>query len=323
MKFQFKQQQFQTDAAAAICDVFDGQPKQSDALELIRDDEVLIGANAPLQLSDEQILANLRGVQARQSLPISGQLDGMNFTVEMETGVGKTYTYIKTMYELNRRFGWSKFIVVVPSVAIREGVKKTFAVTEEHFKAQYGAAIRAMIVNVQAFSARSADARRMLQELDTFGSRVPLETIAQLRPIIIIDEPQSVEGTVARQRIAQFNPLMTLRYSATHRELYNQVYNPDARQAYRGRLVKKIKVMGIEVVDDQSRGYIFLERVNLSSKDPTATVAFKRRGTGGLKRITRTLKAAHFFIDGKRTPCYNENTKPSPTARKAKARFLE
>ncbi len=313
MKFQFKQQQFQTAAAEAICDVFDGQPKQSDVLELVPDDKVLIGANAPLQLNAEQILANLRGVQKNFSLPISERLDGMNFTVEMETGVGKTYTYIKTMYELNRRYGWSKFIVVVPSVAIREGVKKTFAVTEEHFKAQYDKAIRhfvynsanlsmirtftedaaiwAMIVNVQAFSSRSADARRMLQNLDEFSGRVPLETIAHLRPIIIIDEPQSVEGTVARQRLKDFKPLMTLRYSATHRDLYNQVYKLDARKAYRDRLVKKIKVMGIEIVDDQARGYIFFERVNLSSKDPTATVAFKRRDAGGLKRITRTLKA--------------------------------
>lgn len=311
MKFQFKHQQFQADAAQSVCDVFSGQSQQSENFSLARDDELPIGANAPIELDDGQLLKNLRGVQKNFGLPQSEQLEGLNFSVEMETGVGKTYTYIKTMYELNRRYGWSKFIVVVPSVAIREGVKKTFAVTADHFAEEYGSKIRdfvyssknlsaiqdfvegagiwAMIINVQAFSSRSADARRITQSLDEFQSRVPKDVIAQVRPIIIIDEPQSVEGRVARQKIQEFKPLMTLRYSATHRELYNQVYRLDALDAYQQRLVKKISVKGIEIRGETAAGYIYFERLNLSRGNPTATVTFNRRGTGATKKITRKI----------------------------------
>ncbi|MBR2733423.1 MAG: DEAD/DEAH box helicase family protein, partial [Selenomonadaceae bacterium] len=311
MKFQFKHQQFQADAATAVCDVFSGQRRQSMNFSLSRDDELAIGSNAPIELNDGQLLANLRGVQRRNGLVPSEQLDGRNFSIEMETGVGKTYTYIKTMYELNRRFGWSKFIVVVPSVAIREGVRKTFAVTAEHFAEEYGERIRhfvyssknlsaiqsfvgdvkiwAMIINVQAFSARSSDARRMLQSLDEFQSRVPIEVIAQVRPIVIIDEPQSVEGPVARKKISEFKPLMTLRYSATHKNLFNQVYRLDALDAYQRRLVKKISVKGIEIRGDKSAGYVYFERVNLSHGKPTATVTINHCGRGATKRITRKI----------------------------------
>ncbi len=307
MKFQFTHQQFQADAAASICDVFSGQPKEE--FRLRRVDE--IGANADISLTDEDILHNLRGVQSRNGLPISATLDGRNFTVEMETGTGKTYTYIKTMYELNRRYGWRKFIVVVPSVAIREGVKKTFEVTAEHFADEYherirhfvyrssnleriksfvdGAGIWAMIVNVQAFGARSADARRMLHELDEFQSRVPIEVIAQVRPIVIVDEPQSVEGEVAAQKIQDFKPLMILRYSATHKKLYNLVYRLDALEAYKRRMVKKIAVKGLEVRNDAATAYVFFERVNLSKKNPTATVTFNRKTAKDIKRVTKKL----------------------------------
>ncbi len=307
MKFQFKNQPFQADAAASICDVFSGQPKEE--FRLRRVDE--IGANADISLTDEDILRNLRGVQSRNGLPISATLDGRNFTVEMETGTGKTYTYIKTMYELNRRYGWRKFIVVVPSVAIREGVKKTFEVTAEHFADEYherirhfvyrssnleriksfvdGAGIWAMIVNVQAFGARSADARRMLHELDEFQSRVPIEVIAQVRPIVIVDEPQSVEGEVAAQKIQDFKPLMILRYSATHKKLFNLVYRLDALEAYKRRMVKKIAVKGLEVRNDAATAYVFFERVNLSKKNPTATVTFNRKTAKDIKRVTKKL----------------------------------
>ena len=200
MKLQFKHQKFQEEAALAVCDIFRGQSRQSENFSLQRDNEIKIGINAPIELSDEQIFENLRGVQSRNSLSISERLEGRNFSIEMETGVGKTYTYIKTMYELNKNYGWNKFIIVVPSVAIREGVKKSFEMTEEHFSAEYGEKIRhfvyssknlsviksfvsdskiwAMIVNVQAFNSRSADARRMLQPLDEFQSQIPIEIIA-------------------------------------------------------------------------------------------------------------------------------------------------
>ncbi|MBR1806435.1 MAG: DEAD/DEAH box helicase family protein [Selenomonadaceae bacterium] len=311
MKFQFTHQQFQADAANSICDVFSGQPKPNE-FRLTRDDEVVIGSNADISLTDADILRNLRAVQNRNGLPLSATLDGRNFSVEMETGTGKTYTYIKTMYELNRRYGWRKFIVVVPSVAIREGVKKTFEVTAEHFADEYharirhfvyrssnleriksfvdGAGIWAMIVNVQAFGARSADARRMLHELDEFQSRVPIDVIAQVRPIVIVDEPQSVEGEVAAQKIGDFKPLMILRYSATHRKLYNLVYRLDALEAYKRRMVKKIAVKGLEIRNDAATGYVFFERVNLSKKNPTATVTFNRKTAKEIKRVTKKLR---------------------------------
>ena len=314
MKFQFKHQKFQADAASAICELFSGQSKQSENFFLSRDDEIKIGSNAPLELTDEQLLKNLRGVQSKNNLPISERLEGRNFSVEMETGVGKTYTYIKTMYEFNKNYGWSKFIIVVPSVAIREGVKKSFAMTEEHFAEEYGEKIRhfvyssknlsviksfvsdskiwAMIVNVQAFNS-SNENRRMLQELDEFNSQIPIEVIAQINPIMIIDEPQSVEGKKARQKIPEFKPLITLRYSATHRNIFNLVYRLDALDAYQKRLVKKISVKGIEKRGGNSAGYIFFEAVNLSKKAPTATLTFKRKGANDIKKITRKISVGN------------------------------
>ena len=187
----------------------------------------------------------------------------------METGVGKTYTYIKTMYELNKHYGWSKFIVVVPSIAIREGVYKSFQVTQEHFAEEYGkkirffiynsaqlteidrfasdSAINVMIINSQAFNAKGKDARRIYMKLDEFRSRRPIDIIAKTNPILIIDEPQSVEGKQTKERLKEFCPLLTLRYSATHKadSIYNMVYRLDAMEAYNKRLVKKIAVKGI------------------------------------------------------------------------------
>lgn len=311
MRFQFKNQSFQTDAAAAVCDLFIGQHVQSENFSLSRLDELSVGSNDKISVSDATILENLRGIQARNGLPRSEILDGKNFSIEMETGVGKTYTYIKTMYELHKRYGWRKFIVVVPSVAIREGVKKTFAVTEEHFAAEYGEKIRhfvynsknlsviknfvsdskiwAMIINVQAFNSSSNDARRILREQDEFQSQIPIEVIAKVNPIVIIDEPQSVEGEKARQKIKDFKPLMTLRYSATHKNLFNLVYRLDAMDAYQKRLVKKISVKGIDVRGGNSSGYIFLEAINLSKQNPTATLTFNRKSSSGIKKITRKI----------------------------------
>jgi type III restriction enzyme len=233
MKLQFKHQKFQADAAKAVCDVFAGQPYQTPTYMIDRgfgqitmmDDADFTGfGNARIsgELSDGLILEHIQKIQRSGLIEPSKQLEGRyNLTVEMETGVGKTYTYIKTMYELNKRFGWSKFIIVVPSVAIREGVYKSFRISEEHFKEEYGQAIRyfiynssqlteidrfasdsninAMIINSQAFNARGKDARRIYMKLDDFHSRKPIDIIAKTNPILIIDEPQSVEGAAHRQ----------------------------------------------------------------------------------------------------------------------------
>ena len=235
-------------------------------------------------------------------------------TIEMETGVGKTYTYIKTMYELNKHYGWSKFIIVVPSIAIREGVYKSFQVTQEHFAEEYGKKIRffiynssqlteidrfasdnsinVMIINSQAFNAKGKDARRIYMKLDEFRSRRPIDIIAKTNPIVIIDEPQSVEGKQTKKNLEEFHPLMTLRYSATHKSdsIYNMVYRLDAMEAYNKKLVKKIAVKGIqESGTTATDSYVYLEGINLSKADPTATIQFHTKGSSGVKTVSRKV----------------------------------
>ena len=327
MKLQFKHQKFQADAAKAVVDVFAGQPyltptylmdRGSDAHQLTLEEMSFTGwRNEPIvpELSDQVVLEHLNKIQRANQIAPSPRLEGRyNLTIEMETGVGKTYTYIKTMYELNRHYGWSKFIVVVPSVAIREGVYKSFQVTQEHFAEEYGKKIRffiynsaqlteidrfasdssinVMIINSQAFNARGKDARRIYMKLDEFRSRRPIDIIAKTNPILIIDEPQSVEGKQTRERLKEFNPLFTLRYSATHKSdsIYNMVYRLDAMEAYNKKLVKKIAVKGItESGSTATDGYVYLEGINLSKADPTATIQFDYMGRSGLRKVSRKV----------------------------------
>ena len=253
MKLQFKHQKFQADAAKAVVDVFAGQPYLTptymmdrgsgyiqQSLTEERDFTGFSNQKIVKELNDDLILSRIKKVQRDNQIQPSDKLEGRyNLTIEMETGVGKTYTYIKTMYELNKHYGWSKFIIVVPSIAIREGVYKTFQVTQEHFAEEYGKKIRffiynsaqlteidrfasdssinVMIINSQAFNAKGKDARRIYMKLDEFRSRRPIDIISKTNPILIIDEPQSVEGKQTKESLKQFNPLMTLRYSATHK----------------------------------------------------------------------------------------------------------
>ena len=335
MKLQFKHQKFQADAAKAVVDVFAGQPyltptylmdRGSDARQFTLEEMSFTGwRNEPIvpELSDQVVLEHLNKVQRANQIAPSPRLEGhYNLTIEMETGVGKTYTYIKTMYELNRHYGWSKFIVVVPSVAIREGVYKSFQVTQEHFAEEYGKKIRffiynsaqlteidrfasdssinVMIINSQAFNARGKDARRIYMKLDEFRSRRPIDIIAKTNPILIIDEPQSVEGKQTRERLKEFNPLFTLRYSATHRSdsIYNMVYRLDAMEAYNKKLVKKIAVKGItESGSTATDGYVYLEGINLSKAAPTATIQFDYMGKSGLRKISRKVGIGYNLYD--------------------------
>lgn len=329
MKLQFKHQKFQADAAKAVCDVFAGQPyltptymmdrgsSQNGQISLTEEQDFTGWNNHKIvpELNDNIILENLNKVQRTYQIEPSKKLEGRyNLTIEMETGVGKTYTYIKTMYELNKRYGWSKFIVVVPSVAIREGVYKSFQITQDHFTEEYGKKIRffiynsaqlieidrfasdssinVMIINSQAFNARGLDARRIYMKLDEFRSRRPIDIIAKTNPILIIDEPQSVEGASTKERLKEFNPLFTLRYSATHKKdsVYNMVYRLDAMEAYNKKLVKKIAVKGISVSGSTAtESYVYLESINLSKGNPTATIEFDCRGSKGVRKIVRTV----------------------------------
>jgi len=307
----------------AVCDVFAGQPFASPTY--IIDTGPTDGTQAAMfntgynnrriSISDEVILSNLREVQKRDQIRPSEELDGKyNLTIEMETGVGKTYTYIKTIYELNKRYGWCKFIVAVPSVAIREGVNHSFKNTEPHFVEDYNkkiryfiynssdltriehfasdSAINVMIINSQAFNARGEAARRITMKLDSFRSRRPIDVIAATNPILIIDEPQSVEGAATAERLKDFNPLMTLRYSATHKKEYNLVYRLDAMEAYNKKLVKKISVKGITVSGTTgTEGYLYLEKINVfPSKAPTATLEFEMRGANGLRKVSKNVE---------------------------------
>ena len=268
-------------------------------------------------LTGALMLSRIRKLQRDQQIKPSDSLagPGINLTIEMETGVGKTYTYIKTIYELNKLYGWCKFIVVVPSVAIREGVYKSFQITQEHFNAEYNkkirffiynssklsdishfaqdSAINCMIINSQAFNARGADARRIYMELDEFRSRRPIDVIARTNPILIIDEPQSVEGKQTKERLKEFHPLMTLRYSATHRadSIYNMVYRLDAIEAYNQQLVKKIAVKAIHTTGTTgTSGYLYLQNILLSpTRPPQAVIEFEVRGKDRIRREVHRL----------------------------------
>lgn len=336
MKLQFKHQTFQADAAKAVVDVFAGQPYMTPSFMMDKgsgcyqqkytsDDDFTGWSNQKIVpvLNDRLILEHINAIQRANQIKPSEKLEGRyNLTIEMETGVGKTYTYIKTMYELNKHYGWSKFIVVVPSIAIREGVYKSFQVTQEHFAEEYGKKIRffiykstqlteidrfasdssinVMIINSQAFNARGKDARRIYMKLDEFRSRRPIDIIAKTNPILIIDEPQSVEGKQTKENLKQFNPLMTLRYSATHKSdsIYNMVYRLDAMEAYNKRLVKKIAVKGItESGTTATESYIYLEGINLSKAAPTATIQFETKGAKGIRKITRTVSEGYNLYD--------------------------
>lgn len=332
MKLQFRHQPFQADAAKAVCDVFAGQPFRTPTymidsglgqLSLSQAQDFTGFSNAPIVVSDDKILEHIRTTQRQGGIKPSDSLVGrFNLTIEMETGVGKTYTYIKTMYELNKRYGWSKFIIVVPSVAIREGVYKSFQMTEEHFAEDYGkkiryfiynssqlteidrfasdSAINVMIINSQAFNARGKDARRIYMKLDEFRSRRPIDIIAKTNPIMIIDEPQSVEGKATKERLKEFAPLVTLRYSATHKadSMYNMIYRLDAIEAYNKRLVKKIAVKGISVSGSTAtEGYVYVQSINLSKGNPTATIEFDIKNKTGFSPKTRVVTEGYSLFD--------------------------
>ena len=344
MKLKFKVQPYQTHAVDSLADCFAGQPKSSGVSYRIDPGAVspaptfpqqapLVGMepapdtgasdagfrNADLVLSPPQLLDNIQAVQRRQNLPLSAALVGdkktgcpLNLDIEMETGTGKTYCYIKSMFELNKRHGWSKFIVVVPSIAIREGVYKSLQITAEHFLESYGkkarffiynskalhnlesfssdAGINVMVINVQAFAARGADNRRIYEELDDFQSRRPIDVIKANRPILILDEPQKMEGAKTLASLSEFNPLLIARYSATHKTEY-RIHRLDALDAYNQKLVKKIAVRGITVKGlTGTHAYLYWQDIEVSaSKPPVARVELEIKQGNGIKRVMRKL----------------------------------
>lgn len=351
MKLKFKVQHYQTAAVDAVVSCFAGQPFASGPAYRIDpgqrtqaeafDDEGF--RNTDFALTDLQLLDNVRGVQRRQNLPQSASLATFNtrdakgksvsasptyikslaatsklhLDVEMETGTGKTYCYIKTMFELNRRYGWSKFIIIVPSIAIREGVAKSLAITAEHFTESYGkkarffiynskrlhelesfssdAGMNVMVMNIQAFNASGKENRRIYDALDDFQSRRPMDVIAANRPILILDEPQKMEGKATLEALPKFRPLFVLRYSATHRTEHNKIHRLDALDAYNQKLVKKIQVRGIALKGlTGTTAYLYLESIETVARaqgGPFARVEMEIKEAGGtIKRRVKRLK---------------------------------
>ena len=337
MKLQFKHQPFQEAAAQAVCGVFQGQPNQvgrylvdhgfqkNSTQQSLLDSVGYNNAHLIPELDNSILRENLHKVQDRGQIFQTDVLsDGINLTVEMETGVGKTYTYIKTMYELNKQYGWTKFIIVVPSVAIREGVYKTFQTTEDHFAVDYGkrvryfiynsknlsqldtfandAGINVMIINAQAFNARGKDANRIRRKLDEFRSRRPIDVVAATNPILIIDEPQSVEGPKTEKALKDFHALFTLRYSATPKKDYNVVYRLDAIDAYNMNLVKKISVKGITASGSTAtEGYVYLDEIQVSkTKPPVAILRFDVKGKQGVRQVSRKVDEGFKLFENSR-----------------------
>lgn len=350
MKLKFKQQKFQSDAAQAVVDVFNGQGKKQNKYIMdidLHEKQMTMGedidfmgvANQKINpiLSADKILDQIRRIQIDNSIRPSDKLegDGLNLSIEMETGVGKTYTYIKTMYELYEKYGWAKYIIVVPSVAIREGVYKTFEVTEDHFASLYGHRIRyfiydssklsdisnfasdpninVIIMNYQAFNSSykgnaSESARKIFRELDEFNSRKPIDVISQTNPILILDEPQSLEGKATKERLKEFKALFTLRYSATHKYPYNMVYKLDAVDAYNEKLVKRIQVKGISQTSlTGTSGYIYFDGLNISKSAPTANLEIEIKYKGGVKRkMVRVEEGDNLYIKSNELEAYLE-----------------
>lgn len=349
MKFNFKIQQYQTDAVDAVTKVFNGQG-YSDSLnyikdignynkshqveyinrngEFITDSNDIIGyKNESIILNDEELLSNINHIQSENNIKLSSKLvKGLgrcSLDIEMETGTGKTYVYIKTVFELNKKYGWSKFIVVVPSIAIREGVKKSFEITTDHFMEHYGKKVRffvydssnlheldsfasssdisVMIINTQAFSSslnesnknkKNNIARIIYSNRDEFGSRRPIDVIAATRPIIILDEPQKMGGKATQNSLKKFNPLFCLNYSATHAKKHNLVYVLDALDAFNKKLVKKIEVKGIELKNLRGTNkYLYLEEIILSKKEgPKARIELEIKYNKSINREIRIVK---------------------------------
>lgn len=336
MKLKFKIQQYQSQAVKAVTDCFVGQSPTGtneyrvDPGRLTNVTEAMFDIgfkNSDFNIANSKILENIAQVQRSQGLQVSSDLVGtrachLNLDIEMETGTGKTYCYIKTIFELNKLYGWNKFIVVVPSIAIREGVYKSLQITADHFLECYGkkalyfiynskqlhnlesyssdSGINIMVINVQAFNATGKDARRIYEELDDFQSRRPIDVIKGNKPIMILDEPQKMEGAKTLDSLKEFNPLFTLRYSATHKTTHNKIHRLDALDAYNQKLVKKISVRGISVKNlPGSNSYLYLEAIQISAKKPPiAKMEIEvKRGSGIIEREIRPIGKGDNLFD--------------------------
>jgi type III restriction enzyme len=304
---------YQLQAIEAVCHIFRGQELCQTEFT-VRSRSVLTGFESDLgignriTLLDDEILKNVNDVQLHNSLELSDTLSSGDFTVEMETGTGKTYVYLRTIFELNKRFGFTKFVIVVPSVAIKEGVYKTIQITQEHFRSLYAgvpfesfiydssklgqvrnfatsSSIQIMIVTVGAINKK--DVNNLYKDSEKIGGEKPIDLIRATRPIVIVDEPQSVDGGLegsGKQALGAMNPLCTLRYSATHLAKHNMVYRLDAVDAYERKLVKQIEVASATVEDAHNKPYVKLIKIQNKNNKISATVELDVQLATGVQR---------------------------------------
>lgn len=318
MKIQFESNlDYQDRAISSIVDIFEGQEVCQSNFSIVRQhvkgqsttaDFNDLGIGNRLELLDDEILANVQNIQLRNGLPQSKKLNSMDFSVEMETGTGKTYVYLKSIFELNKRYGFTKFIVVVPSIAIKEGTKKTLEITSEHFKTLFdnvnydsfvydssnleqvrdfatSSDIRIMVINIDAFRKSFSDpskdtkANIIHRQNDRLNGQKPIEFIASTNPILIIDEPQSVDNTPkSKEAIETLNPLCKLRYSATHIEKFNLMYKLDSIDAYEQQLVKQIEVANVKLEDTSNKPYIKLISVKANPRSAKIEIDVNKKG---------------------------------------------
>lgn len=317
MKIRFDgNQEYQRLAIDAALGLFDGQPLSGGAFEfdLTSAGQIAglteLGVGNRFALDDEAMLRNLQAVQQASKMPVSEKLDGMNFSVEMETGTGKTYVYLRSIFELHQRYGFSKFIIVVPSVAIREGVIASLRLMKEHFQVLFGnvafdswvydskqysklrqfaqsSTLQILVMNIQAFDKKNVAV--IHQEKDQLSGRRPIEFVQAARPIVVMDEPQNMETPTARDAIASLNPLCTLRYSATHRNPYNLIYKLDPVQAYDLKLVKRIEVSSVLDDPDFNQPYIQVQAISATKTKVTAKLTIDVNDKAGPKRKSLSI----------------------------------
>jgi type III restriction enzyme len=314
-------QQFQLDAINSIVGVFEGQPLNYGDFGFTFDYENYLfqegGVGNRLTISEEQIIENVRSVQDKNELPVSEKLDGMHFSIEMETGTGKTYVYLRTIYELNKKYGFKKFVIVVPSIAIREGVLKNLEITFEHFQNLYDKTpvnfdvydskrvsnlrnfainnnIQILVINIDSFA---KDENIINKPNDKLTGKRPIEFIQATSPIVIVDEPQNMETEIRKKAVENLNPLCTLRYSATHTNRYNMVYSLDPVKAYDLGLVKQIEVDSIVTENDFNEAYLCLKKVTATKTRTSSKIKIDVNATDGVKRKSVTAKVGDDLYD--------------------------
>ena len=306
---------YQQDAIGAVTGLFEGQPADDSVNAFaLQEDGMLNFTNAianRLVLSESQILKNLHGIQAKNGIELSKRLEGMHFSVEMETGTGKTYVYLRTIYELHRQYGFRKFVIVVPSIAIREGVLKNLQITHEHFQNLYdnaplhfqvydsskvsalrgfatGNNIEVMVINIDSFA---KDENVINRPNDKLNGREPIAFIQAVNPIVIVDEPQNMETDKRAAAIAKLAPLCTLRYSATHRNRYNLVYSLNPVKAYDLGLVKRIEVDSVMEENSFNVAFVSLESITAAKTRVTAKIRIHANDKDGVKPKTVSVRA--------------------------------